>query len=82
MGMARLFFRSPKFGVLDECTNAISVDAEEALYHHAASLGITLITITQRAALLAHHSAELRLSDAGGQWQLRALPQALSGKGE
>ena len=74
MGMARLFFRAPRFGVLDECTNAISVEAEEALYKHAAALGITLVTITQRAALLAHHSAELRLSDTGGAWQLRALP--------
>lgn len=32
MGMARLFFHNPKFGVLDECTNATSVDIEEHLY--------------------------------------------------
>lgn len=35
MGMARLFFQNPKFGVLDECTNATSVDVEEHLYRHA-----------------------------------------------
>ena len=32
MGMARLFFQNPRFGVLDECTNATSVDIEEHLY--------------------------------------------------
>lgn len=32
LGMARLFFQNPKFGVLDECTNATSVDVEEHLY--------------------------------------------------
>ena len=57
IGLARLFFRQPTFGVLDECTNAISVEAEEALYQHAADLGITLITVTQRAALLKYHAA-------------------------
>ena len=36
LGMARLFFHAPRFGVLDECTNAVSVDVEEALYRRAA----------------------------------------------
>ncbi|EIE25187.1 hypothetical protein COCSUDRAFT_65142 [Coccomyxa subellipsoidea C-169] len=73
LGMARLFFQNPKFGVLDECTNATSVDVEEHLYRHAAELGITLITITQRAALLKYHSVELRLIDGEGDWQLRTI---------
>lgn len=47
LGMARLFWHRPRFGVLDECTNATSVDVEERLYQHAAGLGITLVTITQ-----------------------------------
>ncbi len=40
---------------------------------HAAELGITLITITQRAALLKYHSVELRLIDGEGDWQLRSI---------
>ena len=38
MGMARLFFHNPKFGVLDECTNATSVDIEEHLYRYCHQL--------------------------------------------
>lgn len=75
MGMARLFFQNPAFGILDECTNATSVDVEEQLYEHAASLGITLVTVTQRTALVKFHEAELRLDGEGG-WQLRRLSSA------
>ena len=73
LGMARLFFHRPMFGILDECTNATSVDVEESLYQHAHSLGITLVTITQRAALLKYHDAELRLLDGEGDWQLKEI---------
>lgn len=76
LGMARLFFHKPRFGILDECTNATSVDVEEALYAHAAGLGITLVTITQRTALVKYHSRELRLVDGEGDWELRAIKAA------
>ena len=82
LGMARLFFHRPRFGVLDECTNATSVDVEASLYEHARSLGITLVTVTQRAALLRHHAAELALSDGEGAWTLREIERgAGSGAG-
>ena len=71
--MARLFFHQPLFGILDECTNATSVDVEEALYQHAQSLDITLVTITQRAALLKYHDAELGLLDGEGDWELKEI---------
>lgn len=79
LGMARLFFHKPRFGILDECTNATSVDVEEALYAHAAGLGITLVTITQRTALVKYHSRELRLVDGEGDWELREIKKAGSG---
>jgi ABC-type uncharacterized transport system fused permease/ATPase subunit len=44
---ARLFFHHPKFGILDECTNATSVDVEESLYKRAQALGIAVVTISQ-----------------------------------
>ena len=71
--MARLFYAAPRIGVLDECTNATSVDVEASLYEAAAKAGITLVTITQRAALLRFHAAELRLLDGVGAWELREI---------
>ena len=59
-----------------QCTDAVSVDVEEALYEHAGSLGITIITISQRPGLLRFHHQELRLLDGAGAWDLAQLKQA------
>ena len=50
--MARLFYHKPRFAVLDQCTDAVSVDVEEALYEQARKLGVTIITISQRPGLM------------------------------
>ncbi|KAF3657927.1 ABC transporter D family member 1 [Capsicum annuum] len=73
LGMARLFFHKPRFGILDECTNATSVDVEEHLYRLAKDAGITVVTSSQRPALIPFHSLELRLIDGEGKWQLRSI---------
>ena len=75
IGMARLFFRRPVFAVLDECTNATSVDIEEGLYREAQRRGVTLVTVTQRPALVKFHAQELRLVDGsgGGRWSLHHI---------
>ncbi|XP_042419825.1 ABC transporter D family member 1-like isoform X2 [Zingiber officinale] len=75
LGVARLFFHHPKFGILDECTNAISVDVEEHLYHLAKEMGITVITSSQRPALVPYHAMELTLVDGRGKWVLCELSQ-------
>ncbi|CAL9054400.1 unnamed protein product [Musa banksii] len=75
LGMARLFFHHPKYGVLDECTNATSVDVEEHLYRLANEMGITVITSSQRPALIPFHSMELKLIDGEGKWELCAIDQ-------
>ncbi|XP_057970554.1 ABC transporter D family member 1 [Malania oleifera] len=75
LGMARLFFHKPKFGILDECTNATSVDVEEHLYRLAKDMGITVVTSSQRPALIPFHSVELRLIDGEGNWERRLIKQ-------
>uniref|UniRef100_A0A0R0HLA9 ABC transporter D family member 1 n=1 Tax=Glycine max TaxID=3847 RepID=A0A0R0HLA9_SOYBN len=75
LGMARLFFHKPKFGILDECTNATSVDVEEHLYGLANKMGITVVTSSQRPALIPFHSMELHLIDGEGNWELRSIKQ-------
>ncbi|KAL8167833.1 hypothetical protein V2J09_009332 [Rumex salicifolius] len=75
LGMARLFFHKPKFGILDECTNATSVDVEEHLYQLATDQGITVVTSSQRPALIRFHARELHLIDGEGNWELRAIKQ-------
>jgi ABC-type uncharacterized transport system fused permease/ATPase subunit len=61
LGMARMFYSRPVFGVLDECTSACSVDVETKLYEKAAGLGIACVTLSQRLALPEFHRQELRL---------------------
>ena len=75
IGCARLFYHSPQFAVLDECTSAVSIDVEEALYKSALEHGSTSITISQRLALEEFHSEELAMgvSDNELGWKLRSL---------
>lgn len=75
LGMARLFFHKPKFAILDECTNATSVDVEEHLYQLATDQGITVVTSSQRPALIRFHCLELRLIDGEGNWELRSIKE-------
>ncbi|KAG0663263.1 hypothetical protein C6P46_002853 [Rhodotorula mucilaginosa] len=76
MGMARLFYHLPKYGVLDECTSAVSTDVEGSMYQHAKDLGITLVTISHRPSLYQHHMYLLRLTGVGGQWELSQIGEA------
>jgi ABC-type uncharacterized transport system fused permease/ATPase subunit len=58
LGMARLFYHEPKFAVLDQCTDAVSVDVEEDLYDVARKRGITVSTTT--TALLVNVRVDAR----------------------
>ncbi|GAA5913043.1 hypothetical protein JCM6882_005545 [Rhodosporidiobolus microsporus] len=72
MGMARLFYHHPRYGVLDECTSAVSTDVEGSMYQHAKDVGITLITISHRPSLFKHHMYLLTLQSEG-KWDLKQI---------
>jgi len=72
VAMARLFFHKPDFGILDECTSAVSVDVEAKIYETCKNLGITIFTVSHRPQLMHHHDYMLRLDGEGG-WEWKAI---------
>ncbi len=77
MGMARVLFHKPKFCVLDECTDAVSVDVEEKMFAHLKNEKICCITISKRLVLEDFHTQhlELGLQTRGGApgWRMKRL---------
>jgi ATP-binding cassette, subfamily D (ALD), member 3 len=61
VAMARLFYHKPQFAILDECTSAVSVDVEGAMYSHCREQNITLFTVSHRKSLWAYHEYVLRV---------------------
>jgi ATP-binding cassette subfamily D (ALD) protein 3 len=66
VAMARLFYSAPQFAILDECTSAVSSDVEGRLYTTAREEGITLFTVSHRAALREYHTHVLEFDGRGG----------------
>jgi len=72
VAMARLFFHRPAFGILDECTSAVSVDIEGKIYEKCKQLGITIFTVSHRPQLSHHHDYMLAFDGKGG-WKWSVL---------
>jgi len=64
--MCRLMYHKPKFAILDECTSAVSGDAEGDIYRYYKESGITLITVSHRDTLMQYHNYLLKLDGEGG----------------
>ncbi|GMF33765.1 unnamed protein product [Phytophthora fragariaefolia] len=62
LAMARLFYHKPQFAILDECTSAVSVDVEGAMYRYCREQNITLFTVSHRRSLWQFHDFVLQVS--------------------
>lgn len=74
IAMARLFYHSPQFAILDECTSAVSVDVEGQMYSYCREAGITLFTVSHRKSLWVHHDYYLQF-DGRGSYEFGRIDQ-------
>ncbi|KAL1116830.1 hypothetical protein AAG570_005300, partial [Ranatra chinensis] len=72
IAMARLFYHSPQFAILDECTSAVSVDVEGSMYTYCREMGITLFTVSHRKSLWTHHEYYLHM-DGRGSFEFKKI---------
>ncbi|EDO14881.1 hypothetical protein Kpol_1012p10, partial [Vanderwaltozyma polyspora DSM 70294] len=74
MNFARILFHKPRFVVLDEATNAISVDMEDYLFNLLRKYRFNFISISQRPSLIKYHDQLLEISESNdGTWSLQTL---------
>lgn len=72
VAMARVFYHAPQFAILDECTSAVSVDVEGAMYRKCRETGITLFTVSHRKSLWQFHEYVLQF-DGRGAYDFRRI---------
>ena len=66
VAMARLFYHTPKYAILDECTSSVTLEIEKRMYDTAKARGITLMTVSHRRSLWRYHEMILQFDGKGG----------------
>ena len=66
LAMARLFYHSPQYAILDECTSSVTLEVEKRMYETAKALGVTLMTVSHRRSLWRYHGWILQFDGKGG----------------
>ncbi|TPX34179.1 hypothetical protein SmJEL517_g03078 [Synchytrium microbalum] len=66
VAISRLFYHTPRYAILDECTSSVSMDIERIMYTHAQKLGISLLTVSHRPSLWQYHNWILQYDGQGG----------------
>ena len=66
LGLSRIFYHKPKYAILDECSSAINVEAEQTIFENLLIENISLITISHRHTLFKFHTKLLTLDGEGG----------------
>ncbi|KAL4094155.1 hypothetical protein PRIC1_009818 [Phytophthora ramorum] len=74
LAMARLLYHKPQFAILDECTSAVSVDVEGAMYSYCREQNITLFTVSHRRSLWKYHEFVLQF-DGRGNYQFKRIEE-------
>ncbi len=65
LGLARVMYHRPKYAILDECSSAINIEAEQAIFSRLVTLGMGLITISHRHTLFKFHTKVLTFDGCG-----------------
>ncbi|KAI5206912.1 hypothetical protein AUEXF2481DRAFT_67906 [Aureobasidium subglaciale EXF-2481] len=66
LAAARLFYHSPSYAILDECTSSLTPSIETLIYEEAKVRNITLLTVSHRKSLWRFHGWILVFDGKGG----------------
>lgn len=69
LAFARVFLKTPRYGLLDEATSALDRENESALYDKLIATSTTVVSVSHHPALVKYHSQILELK-VEGDWSL------------